>query len=220
MSRPRRLVLPGFPHHVCQRGNHGQSVFYGDSDYQRYLLWMGDIARREGLKIWAYCLMTNHIHLVVVPERRESLAATLQCLQTRHAQRINAEQGWEGHLWHARYFSCVLDERALAAAVRYVERNPVRAGMVREAPDYPWSSAPAHCGRRRDPVLCDDLPLLNAVADWANWLRGDDNPRMLARLRECTNKDLPCGEESFVQRLAQALGRPLGHRPRGRPRKA
>jgi putative transposase len=140
-------------------------------------------------------------------------------LQALHTQRINADHGWSGHIWHSRYYSCVMDETHPAAVVRYVERNPVRAKLVGPAPDYAWSSAPAHSGLRKDPALSDDLPLLAAVSDWRRWLQGEDHPAVLARLRDCTGKDLPYGEPSFVEQIAQRLGRPLTKRPRGRPKK-
>jgi putative transposase len=184
-------------------------VFFSDNDYQRYLGWLGDHARHAGLRVWAYCLMPNHIHLVVVPDSREALSGTLGPLQAQHTQQVNAEQGWQGHLWQGRFYSCVMDETHLAAAVRYVERNSVRAGLVRSAPEYPWSSAAPHCGRRRDPVLSDDLPLRGAVDDWAAWLEGEDHPAVLARLRGCTVQGLPCGDAAFIERIGQRLGRPF-----------
>ena len=221
MPRMARAVAAGLPHHVTQRGNRGLDVFFTADDRQEYLVRLAEYAGRHGLKVWAYCLMSNHVHLVVVPSRPESLADTLRPLHMRHAQRVNAERGWQGHLWQGRYFSCPLDEPHLWEAVRYVERNPVRAGIVGRAEAYPWSSAAPHCGLRADPVLSPDLPLLGAVDDWPAWLEAPDDAVSLEQLeilRRRTHTGLPCGNQSFVKRVARLVGRPLEDRSRGRPK--
>jgi REP element-mobilizing transposase RayT len=146
MSRVARIVVPGYPHHVTQRGNRRADVFETDDDRHAYLRFLKKYGERHGLDIWAYCLMTNHIHLVAVPEREESLARALRDAHTVYAMRFNTRTQMSGHVWQGRFYSCVLDESHLWAAVRYVERNPVRAGMVDRAEDHPWSSARAHCG--------------------------------------------------------------------------
>lgn len=207
------------PHHVTQRGNRGLDVFFTDDDRQQYLVWLAEYAALHALKVWAYCLMTNHVHLVVVPGSPEALARVLRPLQMRYSQRINSAHQWAGHLWHGRYFSCPLDADHLWAAVRYVERNPVRAGLVEVAEDYEWSSARVHCGLRRDPVLSPDIPLLHAVPDWRGWLREPENNTTLALLRNRTRDGMPCGDDAFVERIAGMVGRPLAKRPQGRPRK-
>jgi len=219
MSRIGRVVVPGVPHHITQRGNRGDDVFFSDGDRQQYLIWLREYAELHGLRVWAYCLMTNHVHLVAVPEREDSLARVLRPVQMRHAQRVNSDQERKGHVWHSRYSSCVLDDAHLYEAVRYVERNPVRAGMVDRAADYDWSSAPTHCGVRTDPVLSDDLPLLDTVENWADWLVEPADDAALARLRKRTNNGLPCGSDAFVKRVEEHVGLSLVDRPRGRPRK-
>jgi len=138
--------VPGYPHHVTQRGNRRADVFETEDDRHAYLRFLKKYGQRHGLDIWAYCLMTNHIHLVAVPEREESLARALRDAHTVYAMRVNTRTQQSGHVWQGRFYSCVLDEWHLWAAVRYVERNPVRAGMVDRAEDHPWSSARAHCG--------------------------------------------------------------------------
>ncbi len=220
MSRPPRVVIPGLPHHLTQRGNRGQDVFYTPGDRQQYLVWLAESAQRYGLKVWAYCLMTNHVHLIVVPETPEAVAHALRDLHKRHAQRLNAERGWQGHLWQARYYSCVLDEAHLWEAVRYVERNPVRAGLVPAAEAYPWSSAAVHCGLRTDPVVSPDLPLVAAIDDWQTWLTSPEDETALASLRRATAKGLPCGDSSFLELIESRVGIPLRDRHRGRPPKS
>lgn len=219
MPRIARIVVPGIAHHVTQRGNRRQDVFFSEIDYKRYLEWLEKYAHDYRLKIWAYCLMTNHVHLVAVPEAEDSLTKTLRNLHTRHSNRINSERGWQGHLWQGRFFSCVLDDFHLAAAVRYVECNPVRAGLVKRAEEYLWSSAAAHCETGQDSLLSEELPLMKSVDDWALWLAQDSDHSTLQQLRSATEKGLPCGSKEFIEEIENILGRRLVGRSRGRPRK-
>jgi putative transposase len=219
VSRPARAIVPTVPHHITQTGNRKADVFFSDDDRQQYLTWMAKYAKAHDVKVWAYCLMTNHIHLVAVPGSSDSFGLFLRPLQMRYAQHVNAAHQWCGHLWGDRYYACALDERHLWEAVRYVERNPVRAGLVQTAEVYAWSSAAAHCGLRSDPVLSDDLPLLESVDDWSTWLQDPEEESTVELLRVRTRKGLPCGAEGFVQRIAALTGQQLADRPRGRPRK-
>lgn len=222
MPRMARIVCPGVPFHVTQRGNRRGSVFFDDYDRQSYLDSLTSYSERHDLAVLAYCLMTNHVHLIVVPASRSSLERALRPLHMRHAQRINLRRGWSGHLWQGRYFAAALDERYLWAAIRYVERNPVAAKQVARSEDYPWSSAAAHCGLRFDPVLCR-LPYwsqrFRGIGDWSAWLSRPEDPEERSVLRRNTSKGLPCGSPQFVERLGKAIGRPLECRPRGRPQR-
>ena len=166
MSRVARVVVPGFPHHVTQRGNRGADVFEVDDDRRAYLRFLKQYADRHGLAVWAYCLMTNHIHLVVVPEREDSLGPALRDAHTVYALYFNTRTELSGHVWQGRFHSCPMDESHLWAAVRYVERNPVRAGLAERAEKYPWSSAAAHCRLRHDALLSQDFPHEGAINDW------------------------------------------------------
>ena len=150
-----RVVVPGLPHQLTQRGNRREDVFFGDADRQRYLQLLIEYSDKHGLVTLAYCLMTNHVHFVSVPARADSLARVFKPVDLRYAQHINWTQGISGRLWQGRFFSCPLDDEHLWAAIRYVERNPVRARLVRKPEDYPWSRAQAHCGMRGDPILWD-----------------------------------------------------------------
>ncbi|KKL68886.1 hypothetical protein LCGC14_2120480, partial [marine sediment metagenome] len=167
MPRIARVVIPDVPLHVTQRGNRQEDVFFCDEDRLRFLELLGRYSVRHGLAINAYCLMTNHVHLVVTPRSEDSLSATLRPLNTCYTQHVNHSQGYVGHLWQGRPYSCLLDERHFWAAVRYVERNPVRARIVRKAQNYRWASAAAHCGLREDPLLSGSLELADHVGDWA-----------------------------------------------------
>jgi putative transposase len=215
MSRVARIVVPGFPHHVTQRGNRRSDVFESDDDRQAYLRFLRQYADRHGLAVWAYCLMTNHVHLVVVPEREDSLAKALRDTHTVYAMRFNARTRLGGHLWQGRFYSCPMDESHLWAALRYVERNPVRAGLVARAEDYRWSSAPAHCQNAGDPVLSKEFPPPGVIADWAQWLETEDDEHV-DRIRMCTRVGRPCGAAPFATRLEALLNRSLQPKPRGR----
>lgn len=139
MARLARIAAPGIPYHVTQRGNRRQPVFFQEDDYRAYLQELWRQSERFGLRIWAYCLMTNHVHLIAVPDHEQSLARGLGETHRRYTRRVNFREGWRGYLWQGRFGSVPLDELHLIAAMRYVERNPVTAGLVSRAEDYPWS---------------------------------------------------------------------------------
>ena len=220
MPRIARVVLPGIPHHVTQRGNRREDVFCEDADRQRYLQLLIEYSVKHGLEILAYCLMTNHIHLVCIPDRADTLECVFRPLDLRYTQHFNWSQGVSGRLWQGRPFSCALDDEHLWAAIRYVERNPVRARMVRKAEHYAWSSAASHCGLRGDPLL-SPLPgkVPVAIDGWSSWLADKEDEKMLATIRLRTRTGRPAGSKKFVAALETRLGRRLQPRPVGRPRK-
>ena len=144
MPRQSRLVIPDIPHHIVQRGNYKQEIFQRESDFKIYCQWFKEYSEKYCLETYAYCLMTNHVHFIVVPRTEDGLARVFNTLHMRYAQYINKRKGVTGHLWQGRFFSCLLDETHLYRAIRYVERNPVRAKMTSEAWGYKWSSASEH----------------------------------------------------------------------------
>ena len=156
MPRVARTVFAGIPHHVTQRGNRREAVFFKEADRRIYLEWLGRYAVRHEVQILAWCLMTNHVHLVVVPAEPDGLQSVFKPLHMRYAQHVNREKNWSGHLWQGRFFSSPLDEAYLWSCVRYVERNPVRAGMIERAEEYRWSSARGHCGLAEDGLVTSD----------------------------------------------------------------
>ena len=171
-------------------------------------------AEKYGLAIWAYCLMTNHVHFVVVPNGDEAMGQTFRDTHQAYASWLNRRIGQRGHLWQGRFFSCVLDEPHLWAAVRYVERNPVRAGIVTRAEEYPWSSAAGHCGLRTDTLLSDvEMPW--PVEDWSAFLRDEDEESVATTIRRNTTTGRPCGSTGFVKHLESLLARILHLRKRG-----
>ncbi len=215
MSRIARIVVPGFAHHVTQRGNRRANVFETDDDRAAYLRFLKKYTGKHAVDVWAYCLMPNHIHLVVVPRREDSLALALRDTHTVYAMHFNERTGLDGHVWQGRFFSCPLGESHLWAAVRYVERNPVRAGLVEDACDYPWSSAPAHGRGHKDPVLSSDFPPAGVIADWRQWLCEEEEQEAVDAVRQQTHTGRPCGQTAFTDQLEKLLSRVLHPQKRG-----
>jgi len=213
-----RAVVPGIPHHITQRGNRREDIFFSDSDRRRFLGLLRDYSSKEGLEILAYCLMGNHVHIVGVPGAAGSLARTLKPVNMLYARHVNTVKGWCGRVWQERYFSCPMDARHCLMAVRYVECNPVRAGLVSEAEDYPWSSAAAHARHLSDSLLGDQHGWLESVGDWSDWLHAGEDEEMLGRLRASTRAGCPLGSAEFAERLERSLGRRLRPAAPGRPR--
>jgi putative transposase len=215
MPRQARLVVPGQPHHVVQRGARAQTVFFDADDYSAYLEHLGARSRDTGCAVWGYCLMPNHVHLIVVPPAEDSLRAMLAPVHRAHGLRINRRKGWHGHLWQERFHSFAMDESHLVSAARYIERNPVRAGLVRQPQGWRWSSARAHLEGEDDGVV-SVAPLLDLVPDWATYLDGEDDEAELMRLRGHVNSGRPLGSDPFLDRLEAASGRRLRPAKRGR----
>jgi putative transposase len=169
MPRAPRLVVPGVPHHVTQRGNRRQATFFCDADYALYLSLLRFRCARAGTTVWAWCLMPNHVHLILVPAKEDGLRAVLAPVHTRYTAEINRREGWRGHLWQGRFASFPMDEAHVHACLRYVELNPVRAGLAARAEDWRWSSARAHLGVGGDGLT--DLASGRArVEDWRAFL--------------------------------------------------
>ncbi|MDD5730675.1 MAG: transposase [Candidatus Omnitrophica bacterium] len=173
MARKARIVIPGIPHHVIQRGNRTQKVFFNDKDKEYYLDLLQKHCRESGLTIWAYCLMDNHVHLIAVPKEKSSLSKGIGLTHRYYTRMINFREGWRGYLWQGRFISSPLDQKYLYAAVRYVERNPVRAGLVKKAEDYVYSSARSHIYNTQDKVLSDNF-MFQEIKDWASYLSEED----------------------------------------------
>ncbi len=221
MPRLARNVFADVPHHITQRGNRGEDVFFVDEDREHYLNWLGDYCNKYSVELMSYCLMSNHIHLVLRPTSEEGLQQVLKPLHMRYAQRINKGYGWKGHLWQGRYFSSAMDDAYTWAAIRYIERNPVAAGMVKQAQDYVWSSAAARCGLVENEILAPNHRLKIGVKpdDWSAWLAETESPEKVGVLERHVQKGLPCGGKSFIKKLEKKVGKSLRYRPRGRPMK-
>lgn len=219
MPRIARAVATDYPHHVTQRGNYQQAVFEDDEDRRQYLFWLKDYSRKYDLKIWAYCLMSNHVHFICVPGNVDSLSKTFNTLHMKYSQYMNRKKGMKGHLWQGRFFSCILDEKHLYAAIRYVENNPVRIKIVRSPANYRWSSTMGHIKKGTDPVLSYDCHLEEEIPDWFEYLNEKGDDKTFENIRKNTLSGRPCGEEAFVNRLEKLFGRRMKALPWGRPRK-
>jgi putative transposase len=225
MPRQARAVFSGVPHLVTQRGNRGEPVFFNDDDRSTYLTLLQEYCAAHRVEILAYCLMPHQAQLVAIPATDDGLQQVMKPLHMRHAQRVNRAQGWTGHLWQGRFLSSALDNAHVWAAVRYVEREPVRAGVVRKAENFKWSSAAAHTkAHPRTPsnsLLNSSSKWSKAFAetpDWAAWLAEGDEAQELNVIRRNIEKGLPCGSDAFVKKLSLLAGRTLKYRPLGRPR--
>ena len=219
MPRVARITAASYPHHITQRGNYRQRVFKSANDYKQYLSWLKEYSEKYSLDIWAYCLMPNHVHFVCVPQNDDSLARAFNTLHMRYAQYINKKQGMSGHLWQGRFYSCILDELHLHSAVRYVEMNPVRAGIVKQPEDYLWSSAGGHMKKKTDILLCKESYLSKDIPDWGLYLMVNEDTDSIECIRAKTRLGHPCGENNFMKKLEKKLGRKLNNNKRGRPRK-
>jgi len=213
--------VPDIPHHVTQRGNRRQPTFFSSADYETYIELMHGSCARHSVAIWAYCLMPNHVHLVVVPQDEDSLARAIGEAHRRYTLVVNEREGWRGHLWQGRFASYVMDERYLLACARYVETNPVRGGLVSTPTDWPWSSARAHATRSND-AMGAVQPLLDMVGDsWMEFLAVETAADAAGVFRRHERTGRPLGSPAFVASLEDRLGRVLRRqRPGKKPRHA
>jgi len=222
MTRVARIVIPDRPHHITQRGNNRQDVFFVPDDYAAYLGILKQQSERYGLDVHAYCLMSNHIHLVATPRGKDALAKAVGRTHWLYARWINRLHGRSGHLWQNRFYSSALDRRHFIAAMAYVERSPVRARMHRKAWLYPWSSAAAHCGQQQTTAT----GLLNLRAwhrrwtgeEWRELLSQTEDRDLLEHIRTQTHRGRPLAGDSFLSRAETLLGRRVRPMPVGRPK--
>jgi putative transposase len=204
---------------VTQRGNERRDVFFTASDRRVYLGLLKQYSLLYPTDVLGYCLMTNHIHLVLIPHEPDSLAKLMRSVQMRYSQYRHALERGSGHLWQGRYYSCAVEPERLGSVMRYVELNPVRASLATEAPQYQWSSAAIHLGAP------DPWDLL-AIEDWSKCWSPEQWRSVLAEhtveadaIREATYGGRPLGSREFVVRLEKYLHRPLVRGAPGRPRK-
>jgi putative transposase len=210
MPRPPRFVVPDIPHHVTQRGNYRQQVFLADADYQLYIGLLREHSRQFNVRIQAYCLMPNHVHLILTPPNETALPRLLQRLQGDYARVMHIHSQRTGHLWQGRYFSIPMDEAHFWNAMLYVEQNPQRACLVQRPWDWLWSSANVHLRGVEDGLV--DLAQWRRQYTAQQWKQnlelGLQNAQLLRRIREATAKGWPLGSETFLDRVENQLGRP------------
>ena len=217
MPRFPRLVVPGYPHHVTQRGVRRQPTFFDDLDYKSYLGLAVELKKDHAIEFWAYCLMPNHIHAVVVPRDSDCLSKYFAILHRRYAWKTNRRHDWIGHLWQKRFFSVVMDEPHTVAALRYVEQNPVRAGLCESAEDWPWSSTRGNLGLSDDPLIVREATKA-LVHDWKNHLSWCGDPT-IKEIRKQTSTGRPEGNSQFLDQIERLTGRRVRKRRAGRKQK-
>jgi len=208
MARIPRVIANGYPHHITQRGVRSLDIFHSDEDRRIYLQYIKEETARFGVDVLSWCLMTNHVHFIAVPKEAMSFARGFGEAHRRYTRMKNFAEGVRGYLFQGRFGSCVLDERHLVAAVHYVELNPVRAGVVKAAWDYPWSSAAYHIGKTEKDVLVKDRTLIGMIQDWRSFLADGKNQQQEA-LRISTRTGRPLGDSSFIESIESSTGRQL-----------
>ena len=213
MARWARMVVAGLPHHVTQRGNRREAIFLEDGDQEIYRDLLGEQVRKAGVEVWAYCFMPNHVHLILTPRQTDGLGLAVGEAHRRYTNYINARGRWTGHLFQSRFASVTMDELHLLAAVSYVSLNPVRAGLVRQAADWAWSSVRAHLAGKDD-ALVTVRPVLDRVSCFADLLL-ENRDEALAALRRAESTGRPVGTAEFVTGLERVLGRRIARRAPG-----
>ncbi|MEA3523114.1 MAG: transposase [Campylobacterota bacterium] len=216
MARIARVVVPGIPHHVTQRGVRNMDVFFTPDDREVYKTLLLEQSKRFGIDIVSYCLMSNHVHLIVIPSTETSLAKAIGETHRLYTRKINFRQKARGYLFQGRFFSTPLDERHFFAAMKYVAQNPVRAKMVQHPWEYPYSSAAHHLGQSEDKLITY-CPLLDAITDWKDFL--DDSAKQVDEIRQKTRTGRPCGNREFYTAIKESSGRDLLPKKAGRHKK-
>jgi putative transposase len=218
MPRVKRALADNCTYHVLNRGNAKQTVFNTLSDYRAFRRLMQTAKERWPVRTLAYCLMPNHFHLVVQPELGEELSNFMQWLMTSHVRRHHQRRGTSGHVWQGRYKSFRIEcDSHLLVVMRYVERNPVRAGLAASAIDWPWSSHKERLGQA-SPVVIDACPIQLPV-DWAGYVNEPLSEAELGSLRQSVNRQSPYGTAQWQSKVCAKYGLESTLRPRGRPRK-
>ncbi|MDD8027660.1 MAG: transposase [Acidobacteriota bacterium] len=203
-----RIVIPGLPHHVTQRGNRRQKVFFNDKDKAFYLRLLRRYAKKAGVIFWAYCIMDNHVHFVAVPSNETGLALAFGNTHKFYTKIINARQEWRGYLWQGRFTSFPLDEDYLYNAVRYIETNPVRAKLVLSARDWDWSSARSHIDKIPNPII-QASPLDDKIQNWKEYLESSLSNKIAREFLSHAKSGFPLGNEAFLHRLEELTGQPM-----------
>src|SRR6201994_2990531 len=214
MARLARVVVPGLPHHVTQRGNGRARTFFGDDDYALYRDLLATHCQAAEVEVWGWCLMPNHVHLVLVPSDPDGLRRALSRVHRIYAGVIQTRRKRSGHFWQGRFGAVAMDEAYLVAALRYVSLNPVRARLVARAQDWRWSSTRAHL-RGKDDGLTARAAVKAIVPDFAGLLSGAPEQDLFDALRAAESIGRPLGGDRFLARLERLTGRVLKAGKRG-----
>ena len=217
MSRIARVVVPGCPHHITQRGNYKQKTFSGKADYTRYLQRLSEYCKKYKLSVLAFCLMPNHVHFIAIPQEPDSLAKTFNACHMRYSQYYNKKNENRGHLWQGRFYSCALGEIHLYEAIRYVENNPVRAKIVERAEEWKWSSAKVHLNKEKTVLALEDIGNYIDIPNWEQYLIEKEDENVINKVKANTLTGRPSGKDSFVLKIEKLFGKRLRPLPEGRP---
>jgi putative transposase len=220
MPRIARIVGAGYPHHIIQRGNNKEKVFLDWEDYLKYLFLLERYSTEKEASVLVYCLMSNHVHLIVRPLEEKKLSKMMQGITLCYTQYFNRKYKRTGRLWECRYHSTVINEEKYIWAVsRYIENNPVRVGMVKKAKDYQYSSAKAHLLGAKDVLLKESLFDKRELKEYRKFMKMEEDKGLLEEIRKQSRLGKPLGDGSFLKTLSKRLGRSLVFRPKGRPKK-
>lgn len=219
MARQARITLADTPHHVSQRGNRGDIVFFERADFETYKDLMAEQCAENNVAIWAYCLLPNQIHLIATPQKPDDLARAIGEAHRRYTRYINDKKDWRGHLFQDRFYSCALDESAVTDAGHFIEALPVTAGIAPKPEHYLWSSAKAHLQGRNDSLLAPHHPLKNMVHDWAAFLSMPLPRKIMDDIALHLQTGRPRGSDEFLDTIEDTLGKRVRALPIGRPRK-
>jgi len=227
MPRRSRIIVPDIPLHIIQRGNNRQACFFADSDYLFYLEWLEEYAKDAGCLVHAYVLMTHHVHILMTPSRPESAGRLMKRLGQRYVQYINRTYKCSGTLWEGRFRSCIINQKQyLFFCQRYIEMNPVGAGMVTLPHEYRWSSYPVN-GQGAKSSLINHHPLYLGLGQtdterqtaYRELFSREMNPGEIDKIRQSTNGNFALGDSRFVREITEMLGRLVTSGKAGRPRK-
>lgn len=221
MPRIARVIIPDVPHHITQRGNFSHNIFNENEDRQMYIYLINEHKKVLDIDILSYCLMNNHVHFIIVPHNITSLGILFNQVSMRYAQYFNKKLNRKGHMWQDRYYSCPMDNDHLYEAIRYVENNPVNAGIVKYAEKYPWSGAKSHVYQNDTEgiILTDYTNFIEEIKDWKNYLRETGVPKIITNIKKCTSNGRPAGNDLFVKEIESRTGRILKIKSKGRPKK-
>lgn len=215
MARLARIVIPHLPHHVTQRGNGRAQTFFSDDDYQLYLDLLRKHCTEAEVSIWAWVLMPNHVHLILTPQDADGIRRALSKVHRAYAGHIHARMQRTGHFWQGRFGCVPMDETHLAAALRYVALNPVRARLVKQAVDWRWSSVHDQLSRKRRGTVTDTAPVRERYPNFAALIEAGEDEELSMALRRAETIGRPLGDAAFVKKLERQTGRILRPAKRG-----
>lgn len=213
MARIARVIAPGLPHYLTQRGNRSQRTFFSQDDYQAYVDLLSERCKTYRVRIWAWCLMPNHVHIIAVPKTEDGLRLAIGKTHRHYSRRVNFRKGWRGHLWQGRFASFPMDKTYLWEAARYIELNPLRAGLVERPEDWPWSSARSRIMDEADPLLSATSPFEAGTEEFADWREfldhGAPDEQVVQKLQMHERTGRPLGGKAFLKSLSKKLNRDL-----------